>query len=318
MKYRLGLDIGATKTNILLLDGKDKIKARSRIQTDSVGSPEPIVESLGLEIEKILDKKKVLKSKIDSLGVGLTGMLEPATGIVDNSPNLKWFNVQFRRPLEIRLGMDVYLSNDVNAAAWGEFTYGAGRKSRDMAAVFVGSGIGGGIVCNGRLVEGTSGTAGEVGHLVFRENGLKCDCGNRGCFEAYGGGVPMERRMRKAVKEGRSPMVSKMVAGNLDQVNTHTIFLAAQKGDRVAGAIWKDAEQALGLLCANLISMLNPDCLVLGGGVLEGTPELLDTVKQIAHSRSVQLSSQKVKLVSSTLGSDAVALGAAAIAELYR
>jgi len=316
MRYRLGIDIGATKTKILLLNAQGKILEKRQILTQSFGAVEPIIERASKEIERILNKRKIKKSQLPLVGVGLAGQLDPKTGYVDNSPNLKWFGLQFGKKFEKRLGIKIRLANDVNAAAWGEFLYGAGRGCQDLVAVFVGSGIGGGIVANGKLVEGASGTAGEVGHLIFRENGLLCDCGHRGCHEAYAGGVPMENRMRKAVRQGKSPLVEKMVGGELSKINTRTIYLASQKGDRTAERIWKDAVMSLGVLCANLVSLLNPEVLVLGGGVIKGNPELVRIIRDFINQRAVVLSAQKVAVVKSQLMGDAVALGAAGLAEL--
>ncbi len=316
MRYRLGIDIGATKTKILLLNAQGKILEKRQILTQSFGAVEPIIERASKEIERILNKRKIKKSQLPLVGVGLAGQLDPKTGYVDNSPNLKWFGLQFGKKFEKRLGIKIRLANDVNAAAWGEFLYGAGRGCQDLVAVFVGSGIGGGIVANGKLVEGASGTAGEVGHLIFRENGLLCDCGHRGCHEAYAGGVPMENRMRKAVRQGKSPLVEKMVGGELSKINTRTIYLASQKGDRTAERIWKDAVMSLGVLCANLVSLLNPEVLVLGGGVIKGNPELVRIIRDFINQRAVELSAQKVAVVKSQLMGDAVALGAAGLAEL--
>ena len=316
MRYRLGIDIGATKTKILLLNAQGKILEKRQILTQSFGAVEPIIERASKEIERILNKRKIKKSQLPLVGVGLAGQLDPKTGYVDNSPNLKWFGLQFGKKFEKRLGIKIRLANDVNAAAWGEFLYGAGRGCQDLVAVFVGSGIGGGIVANGKLVEGASGTAGEVGHLIFRENGLLCDCGHRGCHEAYAGGVPMENRMRKAVRQGKSSLVEKMVGGELSKINTRTIYLASQKGDRTAERIWKDAVMSLGVLCANLVSLLNPEVLVLGGGVIKGNPELVRIIRDFINQRAVELSAQKVAVVKSQLMGDAVALGAAGLAEL--
>ncbi len=315
MKFRVGIDIGATKTKILLLKGEEIVE-KLQIPTESYWKVEPIVERASRAVEELLARHKIKKAQLPMIGVGLAGQLDPESGYVDNSPNLKWYGLQFGKKFEKRIGVKIRLANDVNAAAWGEFIYGAGKGYKNLVAVFVGSGIGGGIVCNGRLVEGATGTAGEVGHMIFRPNGIKCDCGKRGCYEAYAGGVPMENRMRKAVKAGKSPMVYEMVKGDLSKINTRTIADAARKGDPVAKKIWEEAELGLGMLCANLISMLNPDVLVLGGGVIKGNPSLVKVIRSYVKKMAVELSAKKAKIVKSNLMGDAVALGASALVEL--
>ncbi len=318
MAIRVGIDIGATKTKIILITGKGEILARRKIVTDSLGDPNPIVERSSAEVADMLKTEGVKNSKVEAIAVGIAGFSNPRTGMIDLSPNLKWHKVPFTSMMKKKLGREIFMANDVNAAAWGEFTYGAGQGTTDMVAVFVGSGIGGGIVSGKKLVEGATGTAGEVGHMTYRENGIKCPCGQRGCFEAYGGGVPMEIRTRKAVKSGKGRLILEMAKGDVDKINTRTIRLAAEKGDKTAGMIWKQAQESLVTLCSNLTSLLNPDRLVLGGGVLEGNPGLLKIIKDEVPKRAVTLSGRHVKVVPSQLGDDAVAMGAAALVDLYR
>jgi glucokinase len=318
MAVRIGIDVGATKTKIIMITGKGEIVARSKIKTDSDKKPEPIVERAAAAVESLLKAQKVRPSSVEAVAVGICGFQNIRTGMIDISPNLHWHQVPFKKLMEKRVGRTVYVANDVNAAAWGEFVYGAGRGARDMVAIFVGSGIGGGIIANGRLVEGGTGTAGEVGHMTFRVNGLKCDCGRKGCFEAYGGGMPMERRMRRAIKRGSSERVLKMAGGDAGKINTRVIRQAAKRGDKTARKIWGEAEESLSTLCANLVSLLNPDRLVIGGGVLAGNPGLLKTIRQGVGERAVPLSGRHVKVVRSKLGDDAVAMGAAALVDLHR
>jgi len=313
--YRIGLDIGATKTKILLISPGGKIIRREKILTDSFGSPDPIIRRAADFIGKLIAEEGLRKRQILGVGCGCAGFMDTETGYIDISPNLKWFGVQFGKKFGKRLGMKIRMVNDVNAAAWGEFVYGAGKGKglRHLVAVFPGSGIGGGIVCNGKLVEGATGTAGEVGHLIFRENGLLCDCGRRGCHEAYAGGMPMENRMRKLVRAGKAKLVKEMVKGDLGRINTRTIADAARRGDPDAKLVWKEAVASLCVLCANLVSVFNPEVLVLGGGVIEGNPVLLPTIRHYVKTHAVEYSGRAVQVVKSNLGGDAIALGAAAM-----
>lgn len=318
MKLRIGIDIGATKTKIIMLDPRGRIIARSKIKTDSDKVPQPIVERASAAVEELVRSKKKTMAQVEAVAVGICGFSNPRTGVIDISPNLHWHNVPFIKLLKNRIKKPVYMANDVNAAAWGEFRYGAGRGVENIVAIFIGSGIGGGIVSNGKLVEGGTGTGGEVGHMTFRAGGLKCDCGRLGCYESYGGGMPMERRMRRAVRRGLSPRALKIAKGDPARINTRVIRLAALAGDKTAAKIWREAEQALSYLCANLISLLNPDRLVIGGGVLEGNPGLLRTIRKSVDRYGVALSAQHVEVVKSELGDDAVAMGAAALVDLHR
>ena len=318
MRIRIGLDIGATKTKILMITPEGKILAVDKIKTDSDKTAAPVVERASVAIEALVKAKGMNMDDVEAVAVGIAGFQNPRTGMIDISPNLHWFNVPFKKMLADRIGKQVYMANDVNAAAWGEFTSGAGRGAQDIVAVFVGSGIGGGIICNGLLVEGTTGTAGEVGHMTYKSNGLKCDCGRRGCFEAYAGGMPLERRARKLAASGKCPKMLKLAGGDLSKINTRTVRLAAEAGDPVAVKVWAEVEDALVTLCANLVSLLNPDRLVVGGGVVEGNPGLLKLIKERVPLRAVALSARHAQIVKSELGDDAVAVGAAALADLYR
>jgi glucokinase len=317
MRYRIGVDIGATKTKILLITPAGKILRREKILTDSFGKIEPIINRAAAMIERVLKEQGIKKSQIEWMGCGCAGQMDPATGWIDNSPNLGWFGVQFGKKFEKRMGRKIRMVNDVNAAAWGQFIYGAGKGTdiKNLITVFPGSGIGGGIVCNGNLVEGATGTAGEFGHLIFRENGLRCDCGHYGCHEAYAGGVPIEKRMRKIVKAGKSKMVLQMAGGDISKINTRTIADAARKGDPAAKEIWSDAVASLCVLCANVVSAFNPEIVVLGGGVIEGNPSLVPVINRYVKSHAVDYSAKTVQVVKSKLGGDSIALGAAAMIE---
>ena len=317
MKYRIGVDIGATKTKILLITPAGKILRREKILTESFGKVDPIINKASSVIERMFKEQGINKSQIEWMGCGCAGQMDPKTGWIDNSPNLGWFGVQFGKKFEKRVGLKIRMVNDVNAAAWGQYIYGAGKGTgiKNLLAVFPGSGIGGGIVCNGNLVEGATGTAGEFGHLIFRENGLLCDCGHRGCHEAYAGGVPMEKRMRKLVKAGKCNMVLKMAGGDLSKINTRTIANAARKGDPTAKEVWMDAVASLCVLCANVVSAFNPEVLVLGGGVIEGNPILVSNIRRYIKEHAVDYSAKTVKVVKSKLGGNSIALGAAAMIE---
>ncbi len=318
MAVRIGIDVGGTKTKVLMISPEGKVLDMRKIVTESQNVAEPIVERASVEVEDLIKGNKLRASQVEAVAVGICGFSNPRTGIIDLSPNLHWHQVPFVAMMEKRLGRKVYMANDVSAAGWGEFVYGAGKGCENLVSVFAGSGIGGGIIANGRLVEGGTGTAGEIGHQTFRVNGLKCDCGQRGCYEAYGGGMPMERRMRRLAKAGKSPGTLKLAGGDVSKINTKVIRLAAAAGDAVAAKMWAEAEESLVTMCANVTSLLNPDRIVLGGGVVAGNPGLVKTVQAGVKARAVTLTGKHVKVVKSKLGDNAVAMGAAALVDLYR
>jgi len=267
-----------------LLDPKGKMLAKEQILTDSIGSVEPIAARAGAKLEELLSRHRLKRSQFEGCGIGVAGQQDPETGVIDDSPNLKWFGVQFKKPMEKALKLRIRMANDVNAAAGANMSTARSVNARTWRNL-----------CrlrhrrrlcdHGKLVEGACGTAAEVGHAIFREDGIRCDCRRLGCHEAYAGGHPLEKRMRKLARQGKSPLIVKMVKGDLAKINTRTIADAAKKGDPVAKQLWYDATMSLCVLSANLVSLLNPNRLVLGGGVIEGNPSLLPAIRKFVNQR---------------------------------
>jgi glucokinase len=253
-----------------------------------------------------------------SVGVGIAAMLHGRQGDIAVSPHLRWRDVPFGSMLARRLGdkLTVGVYNDVNAIVYGEAVAGAARGSRDVLGVFVGTGIGGGLIVNGQLVEGATNTAAEIGHCKVRwdDDAAPCACGNRGCVEAYCGGTYVQKRVQKELAGGAKSRALELAGGVVENVNPGHVDQAAGEGDDYALALWSELAPLLAVTLGNAIAVLNPERLVLGGGFLGRAPTLralVETTLEIVGNRPSQ---EAVTVVSAGLGDDAGLVGSSALA----
>ncbi len=317
MTLAVGIDLGATNIRVALVD----TQPRSRLVPELSGEekrklpatdPDTVV---GVIADALATLASVAPAAASApVGIGVAGMLRGDTGIVDNAPNLGWRDVDFGGLLEARApGHRFELNNDVNAITFGEYAYGSGRGARDILCVFMGTGIGGGIVEGGHLVKGASHIAGEIGHtkVVWGEAARPCACGLRGCIEAYAGGKNLAQRAR----DEASP-VALAIAGGRDAIHGGHIDEAARRGDPWAVALWDEVAPLLGVVLANAVTLLNPGRLILGGSVAWGTPDLMRRARA-AYQATVNVpSGAACTLVEAQLGDAAGILGSAALAAL--
>ena len=321
MTLAIGIDLGGTNIRAALVDTLPRsivvpdLRAERKRKLPAT-DPDTVVSVIAEEVAAIVAEAP--EAAHVPVGIGIAGMLRGDTGIVDNSPNLGWRNVDFLGMLRARApGHRFELANDVNAITFGEYSYGAGRGARDILGVFVGTGIGGGIVSGGVLVKGASHIAGEIGHtkVVWDASARPCGCGLRGCIEAYLGGKNLARRAREEVGAGASPQTLAF-AGGLDGLHGGHIDQAARAGDPWAVAIWDEIALLFGAVLANAVTLLNPGRGIVGGSVVWGTPDLMR--RSLAqYERIVNVpSGAACIIVQSQLGDTAGILGTAALAAL--
>jgi len=308
----LGLDIGGTNFRLAAFgDGFTP----EHVRKEAVGEP----RDPQTMVERIARAAEALAGDADrvTLGVGIAAMLRDRRGGVANSPHLRWRDVAFGEQLAARLGprFEVGVYNDVNAIVWGEAVAGAARGCADVLGVYVGTGIGGGVIAAGNLVEGVSNCAGEIGHAKVRwdDDAVPCACGQRGCIEAYLGGSYVQTRIRAELAAGA---VSSAVAlaGAVDRVTPGHVDQAAAEGDEYALALWSELAPLLGVVLANACAVLNPARLVLGGGMLGRTPVLYDLVETALTVAAPVAIMERLDVVPAVLGDDAGLVGAAALA----
>jgi glucokinase len=297
-KAVLGIDIGGTKVKLAPVFEGGELGKEIGFPVPKGAGPEDLAELAG-QHAILLSARSDLSFTV--AGAGCPGHVENDRRTLVYAPNLDWKNVAFAGMLEKQLSVPVLLENDVNCAALGEQRYGAGKEARHVICVFVGTGVGGGIVVNGKLFRGTTGNAAEVGHTIFRPGGRTCSCGRAGCVEAYAGGRHIPAHYAEL--------------GGEPDLSATEIWELAREGDTRAVQVKKDAVEALVTLLVNLQTVFDTDRMVLGGGVIEHVPGLYREIKEGAGGFLSGPWKSRVKIVRSALGSNAGILGAAALAE---
>jgi glucokinase len=248
-----------------------------------------------------------------ALGVACAGQIDPATGTVIQAPNLGWRDVPLGGRLRQALGVPVVVENDVRAAAWGEFTAGAGGEG-SLVAVFVGTGVGSGAVLDGRLWRGAGNAAGEVGHTQVVPEGLPCRCGRSGCLEQYASGSGFQRRLAASMTGGRTSRLVDLCAGEPSRLTARDVHAAAMDGDALALEMWADAVRFLTMATANYVTLVNPSVLVMGGGVIETVPALFDAVADAVPKLTTVLAGRSLRIERARLGDFSGLIGVAALA----
>ncbi|MFZ5652618.1 MAG: ROK family protein [Bacillota bacterium] len=314
-KYVAGVDLGGTKILAALADLQGRIVAEKRVHTVAEEGPGAVIDRIVSTIGEVRRMIPDDGGGPAAIGVGSPGPLDPVSGVVYGSPNLPgWTHVPLKRILEEKTGAPVLLDNDANLAALGEYSFGAGCGSRHMVYVTASTGIGGGLILDGRIYRGAGGGAGEVGHMVIDPLGPLCGCGRKGCLEALASGTAMAARARELVAAGRGRAILRETGGNPGAISAASVAGAAAAGDHEAAAIISAAGKYLGIGMANLINIFNPERLVIGGGAL-GAGELYweYTEKEIAQ-RTLKHSLDMVSVVKAQLEGRSGLLGAVALA----
>jgi glucokinase len=303
----VGLDVGGTKAAGLLVTQAGDVLARQVTET-----PAEDVEATMETLFDVIDRLSKETNPV-AVGIGGAGMVDFDAGVMRYAPNLAWRELPIRDMVTERTGLPCVLDNDANTACWGEFRYGAGRGYRFVLLVTVGTGIGGGIVADGSLYRGAHGFAAEVGHVVFQPDGPLCVCGNRGCLEQIASGQALDRLGREAARAHPEGMIATLA--RTEEVTGRHVADAARQGDEVAGRIIAEVGRWLGVGIAGFVNLLDPEVVVVGGGVADIGPMLLEPARE-AYRRTVLAPDHRpdVPIVPAALGNDAGAIGAAALA----
>jgi glucokinase len=310
----LGIDLGGTNARAALVDRSSGAVVAAHKLAHADRSPEAVVATVARAVREVARAAGVEPASLGAAGIGVAGQCLGATGTVLNAPNLGWRDVPLGQPLRAALGLEVRVINDLSAAAWGERRFGAARGVDDAVLVFVGSGIGAGLVLGGRLHQGGRGLAGELGHVKVAPRGAvprRCGCGEWGCLEAYAGGMNLAARLREEVAEGRAGAVLAAAGGDPARLSASSVEAAYAGGDPWARELWAEVGELLGTACANVVTLLNPLRLVLGGGVLLGCPNLERIVRAHLADRVLRAARRDFETRSALLGDDAGVVGAA-------
>lgn len=313
MSLSLGIDIGGTNVKAVLLHSSGQRLARRRWKTESFGEGREIPARLAEAILEFLGKQKLGPGNLVGVGVASAGLI--ADGIVKTSPNLPhWEGLRLAEGLTRHLGRPVLLENDVNALAFGEWKLGAGKGASSMICLALGTGVGGGLILDGRLFRGSQGLGAELGHMSIDMNGRPCLCGSRGCLEAYAGARAIRISAEVALARGEEGAASLQRFLGKNAPDPEQLHKAAKAGKSLAARLYEEAGRALGVAVANLVNGLNPDLFVLAGGVSRAGRWILEPALDEARKRIMNPEQQKLKIRLRALGDDGACLGAALLA----
>jgi glucokinase len=311
----IGVDLGGTNIVFALTDLAGKILYRLKVPTMALEGRDKVVARMVEGIRRVMEESGTPAKELQAVGVGVPGPISSHKGIIYSAPNLPGFeNLRLKALLERKTGLPVFLENDANAAAMGEKWAGAGKGVDSMLMLTLGTGVGGGIVLDGKLYSGVNDTAAEFGHMVIDPGGPICGCGQRGCLEQYASATAIARRAREAVMAGTQSSILTLAEGDPSKITSRMVHQAALDGDRLARQVWDDTAVFLGIGIANLVNIFNPQMVVLGGGVMLAGGDLLKPVRQEVLKRAFERPAKTAQIVSAKLGDDAGVIGAAAVA----
>ena len=311
----LAIDMGGTKIRTAIISNKGQIIVKEDCLTLADEGLEAVTGRILSGIDRLLNLRNIDLSQLHSISIAAAGAIDFEKGLITSSPNLPgWHDVPLRDIVRSKYRVDTFLINDASAAALGEHEFGAGRGVDNLILLTVGTGIGGGIIIDGKLYSGPSGSAGEIGHMTIDVNGQRCNCGNTGCLETLASGTAMAREAIKRIKQGERSSLTEIVEGEIESITAEKVSVAAQGGDSLASEVIFKAATYLGVGMVNLVNIFNPEMIIVGGGVAKLGDLLLDPARQVVRERAFRLSAQAVRIVRTQLGDDSGLLGAVAFA----
>lgn len=313
MRYILGIDIGGTNLVVgAVTEDGHEVRSLASEPTGVPDGPDAVIQRIIRMAEMAIARTKADDRYADILGVGIgaPGPLDRKNGIVILTPNLRWTNMPLRDRIGGPLNLKASLDNDANCAMLGEHWVGAAKGARHAVTFTIGTGIGGGIVVDGKLVHGASDVAGEIGHITIDVNGRRCGCGNDGCLEAYASGPAIARRAQEAIEAGaQSDMTSR--AGEVAKITAQTVFEAAAGGDALADELVRDTARYLGVGIANMLNIINPEVVVVCGGVTKAGDHLFKPLRREVMRRAFKPAVDACRIVPGALEGTAGVVGAA-------
>ena len=314
--YRVGIDLGGTNIVAGVVDDEYNIIARAECKT-AVPRPEAdICDSMADVVKKAVKKAKLTMDDIDYIGIGVPGAVNPETRIIETSPNLFFQNWEVSKMMEERLHKYVKVENDANAAALGEFLAGSAKGSRNAIAITLGTGVGGGIIIDGKIYSGSNYAGAELGHMVIVKDGKQCGCGRHGCWEAYASATALIEMTKEAIRNEKAEFsyMLNAVEGDLNKVSGKTAFDAMLAGDNTGTAVVNQYIEYLATGLVNVINIFQPDVLCIGGGVSRQGENLLGPLRNIIErERFTKYNDKQTQVCVATLGNDAGIIGAACI-----
>jgi ROK family protein len=314
-KYSIGIDLGGTKILIGLVEKESgKVVSHIKKKTKKEKGPENIVRKMVEGVEELLEESGKSFTEISSIGIGSAGQIDRKNGIIIGAPNLDCYNLNLKEILQDKFNIPVFVGNDVEVATIGEQKFGAGKGCADFVCVFVGTGIGSAIVKNGHIIYGATGTAGELGHIIVDLNGRPCACGAHGCLEAYASRSAIETRIEGALKKGRKSCISEYLEEG-KAITSSMIRKSIEREDELVTQCVSEASEYLSGGLASVINLINPELIILGGGLIEAVDYFYKQTIKKAKSKSLPVPAEKIRFSKTILGDYSGVIGAALLDE---
>ena len=312
-----GIDIGATNIKFGLVDGTGEVLFKQRRPTMVEKGVEPLMHLVTNIGESLLYNAAEEGYDVRHLGIGTPGAVDVSSGkVTGNCPNIPgWEGMEIGRILRERLNLPIYVDNDANTMALAEARFGAAAGHKSVVCVTLGTGVGGGVIIDGKIWRGSNGAAGELGHLSIDFEGPECQCGSSGCIEAYCSSRAMIERTRQQLAGGLTPVFKDVLEDDLENLTIRKLFVAARKGDEVAQATIADTARYLGIGLAGIVNLFNPESVVIGGGIADGGFSFIEAVKAEIKKRAFGAAVVNLRVTSATLGNDAGFIGASILGE---
>ncbi|MGP1543667.1 MAG: ROK family protein [Candidatus Fimenecus sp.] len=310
--YRIGVDLGGTNIVAGVVDEHNNIISKESLPTLLPKPADEIMLGIKEVINKALEKASISLNDIISIGIGTPGTVDKKYGVIEYANNLGFDNYPMKNMLSNHFDKPIYLENDANCAALGEAKAGAGEGVNNFVAITLGTGVGSGIVLNGKILEGINGAAGEMGHMVIVANGEPCTCGRRGCWEAYSSATGLIRMTKEAMDKDKKSLMWMLSGGDKRNVNGRTSFDAMRKGDKTAAMVVNEYIGYLAIGITNLVNIFQPDIICLGGGVANEGESLLEPLRELVEKAHYSIHCERqTKICKARLGNDAGIIGAA-------
>lgn len=314
--YRIGVDLGGTNISVGVVDEDFNIIGRGKTKTNSPRPAEEIFEDIAKCISMAADDAGISLDDVNVIGVGTPGSVNDETGYIDYSNNLRFDKVPAKQMLEELTGKPCFFANDASCAALGELYAGAGKGCKNLIAITLGTGVGSGIVIDGKVFRGANSAGGEIGHTVINVNGAECTCGRKGCWESYASATALIAQTKQAMEENPESKMWNCAGNDIESVNGRTAFDAMRMGDEAAKAVVDKYIYYVAVGIINVINVFQPDVLCVGGGICnEGETLLAPIRKYVVEERYSKYAQKQTEICKAQLGNDAGIIGAAMLGE---
>ena len=314
--YRIGVDLGGTNIATGVVDENNKIIGRGKVKTRAPRPAADIFDSIKEAVDMAIIDAGISINDVKSIGIGTPGSVNKDTGVIEFSNNLQFSNVPAKEMLESRLKKPVYLENDANCAALGEAVAGCGNGVKDFVAVTLGTGVGSGIIIDGKIIRGHNFCGGEMGHMVINVDGIPCNCGRRGCWEKYASATALVSQAIEAMQANKASLLWQTCDGDLNKVEGKTIFAALDTGDETAKKVVDRYLYYVAVGITNIVNALQPEIICVGGGISGQGEKILRPIRAFVNDDHYSMySAEQTKILPAALGNDAGIIGSALLDE---